>query len=95
MELKQAIEKIESFKELKQNWNTYDANPFTEKLINKAIDLVKQMNPTPFVSPTGRDSIQFEWEIGGLYLEMEIYEDKIEIYNEYENRGETTVSIEE
>jgi hypothetical protein len=42
------------------------------------------------VFPTGRNSIQFEWEVDNLYLEMEVFEDKIKIFNQSEYRGEVT-----
>jgi len=81
MNLQDKIKDIKSFRQLKYNWNGYNREPISDKVINKALNLIKKLKPTPKVSPTGRDSIQFEWKKGSLYLEMEIFEDKIEIFN--------------
>ena len=88
MELTEAINKLESFKELKKDWNGYNAEPFSEKLINKALELLKQTTPIPEVFPTANNSIQFEWEKTGLYLEIEIFENKVEIFaqSKYEEK---------
>lgn len=84
MTKKEAIEKIELFRGLKQNWNGYNAEPISHTVINRAVDLVKLINPTPNVFPTGRNSIQLELVMDGIYFELEIYEDRIETYTENE-----------
>lgn len=76
------IDKINSFREFKDNWNGYGAEPLSNIVIDRALDLAKQLNPTPEVFPTGRNSIQFEWESDILYLELEVFEDRIDIFNE-------------
>lgn len=82
LKLEGIIKAIESFKELERNWNGYDAEPIPEAVINKALELAKQLQPTPeFVAPTARRSIQFEWEVDGLYTEVEVFNDKIEIFS--------------
>ena len=79
------INKIESFKNFKDNWNGYGALPLPENVINKAIRLVNELYPIPEVFPTACDSIQIEWEINGVYVELEIFENEIKLYSE---RGE-------
>lgn len=81
LKLAEIIGKIEYIKSLKNNWNGYGTKPISESIINKALKLIKELKPIPEVFPTGRDSIQFEWEKDELYLEMEIFEDKIEIFS--------------
>jgi hypothetical protein len=89
--LKEAIKTIESFRELKHDWNGNNAEPLSEKVINKALNLAKELKPIPLVFPTANNSIQFEWEDNILYLEMEIFEDCIKIYNHCEGEcGEIT-----
>ena len=61
-ELKEALEAIEVIRGLEDNWNNNGAKPFSEKLINKAINLVNELTPTPEVFPTACNSIQLEWE---------------------------------
>jgi len=88
MELNKAIEKILHFKDLKQDWNGYGAESLSKELIIKAIKLIKEFKPTPEVFPTARNSIQFEWEEikdnpkHEIYFELEIFEDRIEMYGD-------------
>jgi hypothetical protein len=93
LESQDIIKKIESFRELEQDWNGYGANPFSEKLITKALDLAKQLSPVPKVFPTGRDSIQLEWETDNMFLEIEVFEDKIEIFNHAFYDGKAIANI--
>ena len=93
LERKQVIQKIESFRRLKQDWNGNGASPFSEKLITKALDLAKQLTPVPNVFPTARNSIQFEWETDNIYLELEVFEDKLEIFNQAFFDGKEIMNI--
>ncbi|MBN2092634.1 hypothetical protein JW964_23640 [candidate division KSB1 bacterium] len=78
--LSKNIETLKSFLELEENWNYYGAKPFKQELINKCINLVRssKLKYQPDIFPTGRESIQFEYEEeDGRYLEIEIYDDRI------------------
>ncbi len=76
--LNENIRRLNSFSNLKQNWNNNNANPFNDKLIYKAFNILTSLNYSPEVFPTGRDSIQFEFEKdNGDYLEFEIFATKI------------------
>ena len=72
--LHENIRRLNSFLYLKQNWNNNNANPFNNKLIDKAFNILTSLNYSPEVFPSGRDSIQFEFEKdNGDYLEFEIF----------------------
>lgn len=65
---------------LKDDWNGEGAAKFDKDLILKCIQLInsKDLKHQPEIFPTGRDSIQFEYEKeNGDYLEFEIYSDHI------------------
>lgn len=63
---------------LKENWNGYGAEPFSASLINTCNALISVLEPQPAIFPTGRGSIQFQYELkDGSYLEFEIFEKKI------------------
>ena len=65
---------------LKSNWNEYGADPIPETIINKCWLICKKLRIQPMISPTARNSIQFEYELEDeSYLEFEIYRDKITI----------------
>lgn len=78
------INKINSFENLKDNWNGYGAQPIPLKVINKAYTLANELTPVPEAFPTACDSIQLEWEINGVYVELEIFENEIKLYAEKE-----------
>lgn len=73
------IRKLKSFLDLKDNWNDYGAKHFQKELKDKCIALINSLNLSyqPENFPTGRNSIQFEYEKSdGAYLEIEIYDDQ-------------------
>ena len=71
-------ELIRSFGELSDNWNGYDAEKISKDVIMSAITAVYLIEIQPDVFPTGRNSIQFEYEKkNGDYLEFEIYSNHI------------------
>ena len=57
---------------------------FSENLIQKCYQVLSNLEHEPFISPTGRGSIQFEYEKeNDDYLEFEFFENRIEVYIEY------------
>lgn len=83
------INTILSFKKFGTNWNENGAEPFSEEIIQKALEFINSANLKfqPNVFPTGRQSIQFEYEkSNGNYLEIEIFEDKYSVYSEIDDK---------
>lgn len=74
------ITNLQSFKHLKKNWNYYGAEPIPNDLIDKCIGYINGLDEQyqPEVFPTGRQTIQFEWETETKYLELEVMGDLIE-----------------
>jgi hypothetical protein len=71
-------EKLNNFRSLEFNWNYADAFPFTKTLIDKVESILEHLTVQPKIFPTGRQSIQFEYEkSNGDYLEFEIFEDLV------------------
>jgi hypothetical protein len=72
------ILRIRSFEKLESNWNFRGASKFDVDLLEKCEFILKNLSKQPEVFPTGRNSVQFEWEEkNGNYLEFEIYQNKI------------------
>ena len=70
-----AIQKIESFGDLKDNWNGYGAPEFSKELLNVARNAIFKLSYFPEIFPISGGAIQFEYEKPtGEYLEFEIYE---------------------
>lgn len=69
--------KLEEIGKLPYDWNGYGAKPFTTALIDKCEKIISVLNHQPQIYPTGRQSIQFQYELADRsYLEFEIFEDK-------------------
>lgn len=71
------INKLSEIQNLCDNWNGYQAKSFSPVLIQKVQSILFQLNHQPQLFPTGRDSIQLEYEKeNGDYLEFEIFSEK-------------------
>lgn len=82
------INSILSFKKFESNWNGEGAEPFSENIIQKSLNIINtpSLKFQPEVFPTARQSIQFEYEkSNGNYLEIEIFEEKYSAYSEIDN----------
>lgn len=72
------LDKLREITKFEDNWNGYGANPFSNKVIEKSIQIIKNIETQPKLFPTGRSSIQMQYELeDNSYLEFEIFDDKI------------------
>ena len=72
------ILKVESFRNLTAGWNGSEVLPFKNSLLLSIIHLLPDLKFQPKIFPTGRQSIQFEYEKpNGDYLEFEIFENTV------------------
>ena len=69
------VQKLEDIGKLPDNWNGYGARKFSPSLINKCQEIAKSLPVEMTIYPTGRQSIQFQHDKNGDYLELEVYED--------------------
>ena len=88
--LNQNLKLLESFVQLPENWNGYGAKGFTAPLVSLAKEILNSLEVQPDVFPTGRESIQFEYEkCNGEYLEFEIFnKSDIQVFIVKENGDE-------
>src|SRR5258708_6920824 len=87
---------LEGLRNLQNNWNTYGAVAFNDQLIDRIAEALGTLEYQPKIFPTGRNSIQLEYQNrNNDYLEFEIYDNNvIEYYSkksENESEGETTL----
>ena len=71
---------IHSFSKLENNWMGYGGEPISKEVIEKSIKAINELDIDTLpdsVVPTGRNSIQLEWNQNDAYMEMEIFEDKV------------------
>ncbi|MCH7413208.1 hypothetical protein MM213_06925 [Belliella sp. R4-6] len=71
------IDTLKSIKNLPKGWNGENTFKFSEDLIQKVYNILSILTFQPEIFPTGRNSIQLEFEREDNYLEFEIFEDKI------------------
>lgn len=77
-EVNSSLKRLKDIEKLEANWNGYGAKPFSAALIHKCERIiVSSLSVQPSIYPTGRNSIQFQYELKDRsYLEFEIFEDK-------------------
>ena len=81
-------ENLNKLKDIKDHtrekgWNCYDAEPIPDIILSRSIDILNDLNEDHqpnFIAPTGRSTIQFEYEDDSVYLEFEIYANHIDGY---------------
>jgi len=65
---------IDQIGNLKENWNQNGAPSFSKEQIKTMRKIVYAVDVQPFISPTAKGTIQFEYEDEkGNYLEFELY----------------------
>lgn len=76
-EVIKSIKRLRDIESLGFDWNGYGAKPFSGALIDKCERIVGVLSEQPLIYPTGRSSIQFQYELSDRsYLEFEIFEDR-------------------
>ena len=74
----QNLARLDQIAALEDNWNGYGAKAFPKELIDKCKDIINSLQLQPKIFPTGRQSIQFQYELEDRsYLEFEIRTEKI------------------
>lgn len=72
-----SIKRLRDIENLGDDWNGYGARPFSGALIDKCERIAEGLSVQPLIYPTGRSSIQFQYELSDRsYLEFEIFENK-------------------
>ena len=70
--------RLDEIAELKEDWNGYGAKAFSRELIDKCKGIINNLELQPKIFPTGRQSVQFQYELEDRsYLEFEIFEEKV------------------
>lgn len=69
------IQRLDDIANLKGNWNGYGAKAFPADLISKCKNIAAGLDLEMDVYQTGRQSIQFQYDENGNYLEFEVFQD--------------------
>ena len=81
-EIIENLNRLSDIRCLEKNWNGYGAEPIDKTIIDKVEYIIKNICIQPQIFPTGRNSIQLQYEREDKsYLEFEIFADKIVCIN--------------
>ncbi len=76
-DIAKSLSRLNDIRKLPDDWNEYGARAFTDTLVYKCERIINLLSVQPSIYPTGRNSIQFQYELGDKsYLEFEIFEDR-------------------
>lgn len=76
-DIAKSLSRLNDIRKLPDDWNGYGARAFTDTLVYKCERIINLLSIQPSIYPTGRNSIQFQYELGDKsYLELEIFEDR-------------------
>lgn len=89
------VEMLLEIGKLKDNWDGYGASAIPSEVVNKSIEILMMLKKKPAIFPTGRESIQFEWEGKNGYIEIEVFSERIEIFLVDENEKEREMVVKE
>lgn len=83
--LEEARRQLEAIRSLPANWDTYSSPPPNTRWIDAAFGLLVSLCcagsiPKPHINPTPHGGVQFEWEAGTRYLEIEIVAERAAEY---------------
>lgn len=79
--LKNNKQKLNYFKNLNENWNSYNGAKIDESIISKIEGILPNLDYQPQIFPTGRGTIQFEKYIDDdNFIEIEISKNSIFVY---------------
>ena len=77
LDIAKSLSRLNDIRKLPDDWNGYGARAFTDTLVYKCERIINLLSIQPSIYPTGRNSIQFQYELGDKsYLELEIFEDR-------------------
>lgn len=70
--------RLDQIAELQNDWNGYGGKSFPQELIEKCKVIISALDHQPQIFPTGRQSIQLQYELADRsYLEFEVFGEKV------------------
>lgn len=78
--LDHVLERLVGLLELPHNWDSYGASTVGREEVERALGILASTmtegTPIPSIVPTSRGSVQLEWHLGGVDLEVESLEEE-------------------
>ena len=78
------LQKLDRIAKYEDNWNGDSTFKFDKEIISntRALLLSTSLNRQPKIFPTNNNSIQLEYEEKNLYLEIEVFADKFQLFTD-------------
>lgn len=88
------LKRLSEIEKLPDNWNNNGADKISFSIIKFVRKLLLNLENQPEIFPTACDAVQLEWEKeNGEYLEMEVLEDTINVFQIASDGAETQSNI--
>lgn len=72
------LNKIESMRNFKLNWNGNNGLPFSNDAIDMFLNIINKLMKQPEIAPTGRESLLMQYELeDDSYLAFEVFKDRV------------------
>jgi len=79
---------IYEFSKLKKGWNGNDGEPIPEDAVKIACEIIDYLPEGVGYFPTGRESINFEFEQNGIDIELEVFKNKAKVLIDKDDKME-------
>lgn len=74
------LKRLSEIENLPENWNGNGAERISINIIKTVRRLLLNLKYQPEIFPTACNAVQMEWDNNGEYLEMEVLEDNINVF---------------
>lgn len=83
--LEEAVKQLQAIKALPAGWDSYDARRPDARILHSAVCMLAALSQVegvekPHVNPTRDGGVQFEWEAGDRYFELEVVAERAATY---------------
>lgn len=96
----EVIEQLQAIASLPDGWDSYGAPSPDIRKVNAAWSLLVSLSddpdlPQPYVNPTRSGGVQFEWEVGPRYFELDVVGERAAtfLYSDSDERVEETGDV--
>lgn len=77
--LEENLKKVKALYKLEKDWNLYDADPVDKNIVYTVEQILPKLNKQPDeIFPTAANSVQIEYHMDKMYLEIEFGENRID-----------------
>lgn len=83
---------LQDIAKLKKDWNGYGADPIPKDVIEKAKQVLAILRRRPEIYPTANHSINLEYDYNTRYMEIEVCQNELKVFELYDRREDRQIS---